>query len=297
MDSNQHEVEKSNLIISRNVPPVFDRNNTSVLSRGIDSLGRFINYKIKQVKYSNERGIKTAEFLLGNMKTHRRREFYELWRKRGVTRAEELGIRIPTDLPTWAFNDVFGDQVYIKDGFVPERGDRVLDIGAQFGDYSAMCSKIYGVRSVHAFEPLKSNTYFIKQILSMNDIDNVHIHEIGLSNTERDEDISYDGDMLEFGVNGSKKQSIHMGVLDSFDLECDIVKIDVEGYEMEVLAGGLNTIKSNLPKIIIETHSAELKKSVLNLLKPLGYRVEHSIGNHLLTGGLENLFLSAKKVS
>ena len=73
---------------------------------------------------------------------------------------------------------------------------------------------------------------------------------------------------------------IPMLPLDDFALtDVDFVKIDVEGYELEVVKGGYNTLKNNDPVIIVEqkpryaipeqgSHAA-----VKFLLKELDYRV------------------------
>ena len=56
--------------------------------------------------------------------------------------------------------------------------------------------------------------------------------------------------------------------LDNFDLKPYFIKIDVENYEEEVIKGGINTIKENLPILLVES----LTQSAIELLSHLGYQ-------------------------
>jgi hypothetical protein len=49
------------------------------------------------------------------------------------------------------------------------------------------------------------------------------------------------------------------------------MKIDVEGAEVMVLQGGVETIKESQPTLFIECHSRDLTRDVCAFLAPLGY--------------------------
>ena len=55
----------------------------------------------------------------------------------------------------------------------------------------------------------------------------------------------------------------------------DMLRIMWKGFEYEVLEGGLNTIRKSKPRIILETHSSQLKVKCNNLLTDLGYTISH----------------------
>lgn len=55
-----------------------------------------------------------------------------------------------------------------------------------------------------------------------------------------------------------------------------LLKIDVEGAEVDVLRGGTEFIKKHSPKIVIETHSPELEKEVNSILTAHAYSKVHS---------------------
>ena len=54
----------------------------------------------------------------------------------------------------------------------------------------------------------------------------------------------------------------------------DVMKIDVEGAELEVLSGGSNTIAKRRPVILLEAHSSELAAGCTSFLEGKGYRVQ-----------------------
>lgn len=51
------------------------------------------------------------------------------------------------------------------------------------------------------------------------------------------------------------------------------LKIDVEGAELQVLESGLKMLETLKPRILLETHSAELERECLSLLKFFGYGI------------------------
>jgi hypothetical protein len=73
-----------------------------------------------------------------------------------------------------------------------------------------------------------------------------------------------------------------MKKIDSYVLENsiypDIIKIDVEGYEYQVIIGAYNTIKEHSPVIFMELHGEWIKNNgyshidIYNLLSNIGYK-------------------------
>lgn len=58
----------------------------------------------------------------------------------------------------------------------------------------------------------------------------------------------------------------------------DLVKIDIDGGELDALSGGLKTLRDRRPHLIVETHSKELERDCGVLLADCGYRpiVKHN---------------------
>src|SRR5207248_11549800 len=51
----------------------------------------------------------------------------------------------------------------------------------------------------------------------------------------------------------------------------DLVKLDVEGWELQALQGGERLLAERKPHLVVETHSAELERGCLALLAGHGY--------------------------
>ncbi len=87
------------------------------------------------------------------------------------------------------------------------------------------------------------------------------------------------GQPIEYGERGLV--SVQAISIDSLELpRLDLLKIDVEGMEMSVLAGAQQTVGRHLPIIIVErlkTQEAELDA----LLAPHGYR-RYRVGPNIL---------------
>jgi hypothetical protein len=58
----------------------------------------------------------------------------------------------------------------------------------------------------------------------------------------------------------------------------DFVKVDVDGWELDVLAGGVRTLRERRPHLVVETHTRRLEDQCGALLVECGYRpvVKHN---------------------
>ena len=157
-----------------------------------------------------------------------------------------------------------------------------------------------------AFEPDPENIKLLEKTLNQANLPNLEIFNCALSN--RVGEVSFFQDNLTSAtgsVAGKEKPWIEQYLkgfaneirvktetLDSFLLEDktpSLVKIDVEGHEVNVLQGGKNTLAKAKPLLIIESFPPK-QSTVLSLLHELGYRSidadRHASINHKTT----NLF-------
>jgi FlaA1/EpsC-like NDP-sugar epimerase len=66
--------------------------------------------------------------------------------------------------------------------------------------------------------------------------------------------------------------------IDSFDLNnVSLIKIDVEGMELKVLSGAVDTLQRCQPVVLFEHHKTDRTKAE-NLLQEVGYRIVNGIG-------------------
>ena len=136
-------------------------------------------------------------------------------------------------------------------------GETFLDIGANIGKYSIKLSDRF--KNVHAFEPTPETFSMLKHNVEENKIKNIHLHQIAAWNTDTDLTFHLKNNP---GGNSASMEENSVGTLtvvaekldnyiDTFG-KVDLVKIDVEGAELEVLEGMSRIINECSPIIIVE---------------------------------------------
>tara|TARA_B100000579_G_scaffold234299_1_gene192054 strand:- start:4963 stop:5586 length:624 start_codon:yes stop_codon:yes gene_type:complete len=148
--------------------------------------------------------------------------------------------------------------------------DHILDIGAWVGTWTMAMNDFCG--RVVAFEPDPIHY----QCLVKNCPDNVETHQLAVGNENKMISLSEDNFTQAKRVVG--EGDIPMITVDSLKLnDVDLIKIDVEGYELEVLKGAIKTLK-NIKYLMIELNNNTKKygsnnTEVEKFLHDLGFRV------------------------
>ncbi len=138
-----------------------------------------------------------------------------------------------------------------------------VDVGANVGNHTLYMSKV--ADRVVAFEPFARVRQQMADNLALNHVANVTVYPFGLSNTNGDMPF-YEAQAGNLGASSFAKthtadchylgdMGLRVGdeVLGELGLErVDILKVDVEGFEMEVLQGLAQTLKKSRPLIIVE---------------------------------------------
>jgi len=147
---------------------------------------------------------------------------------------------------------------------------RALDIGAWVGTWS-IAMKQY-CDHVVAFEPERLHY----SCLTKNVNGNIDTHELAIGAEQTKISLSEDNFTQSKRVIG--EGSITMTTIDSLQLtDVDLIKIDVEGYEMEVLKGAEKTLE-NVQYIMIELNNNTKKYGSSNIeiethIRTLGYKI------------------------
>lgn len=137
--------------------------------------------------------------------------------------------------------------------------DAVVDVGANIGYYTLLFAKAIGEGgSITAFEPEPDNLVELRLNVERNALKNVVIHPFAVGAGEG---------MVAFkrGINGGVSETVttevgtevqvRMVALDEvLTAPVHVIKIDVEGYEGEVLRGARKTIERWKPNLFVEIH-------------------------------------------
>jgi FkbM family methyltransferase len=143
----------------------------------------------------------------------------------------------------------------------------VYDVGANMGYYSLIFSKLVGEEgAVISFEPSLIN--FNKLNENVKSTSNITTLNIGVGNSESKLFISQGADDIGATSRISDKATENGQWVDIMSIDNIVtknrfpnaIKIDVEGFEVEVIEGAINTLKNNELKVVgIEVHSEILE--------------------------------------
>jgi FkbM family methyltransferase len=145
---------------------------------------------------------------------------------------------------------------------------------------------------VYGFEMDDLNFALLKKNIAINNCTNVEVHNLAVSDSsgtvsyKRDENRPNPGFYLDVNTKDEKStgvMSVHSVTLDEFirskEIGPDVIKIDVEGAEMNVLMGMRQTLNNYMPILFLELHPFNFKhfntstSAILSFLIGSGYQV------------------------
>lgn len=181
----------------------------------------------------------------------------------------------PTGAQWYRPEDHQGFVEHVETARLLRRGDRVLEIGSHHGFTSMLLSQLVGKDGfVLAVEPSPFNAMLASAQVGLNSATNCRVLQAAASNHKGSTKISFDSNASVTGsFEGIEVPTLTADELDRTFGPFDVLKIDVEGFEQQVLAGASALLQRN-PRIILELHSPNLPQfnssidSILRLLGP-----------------------------
>ena len=162
-------------------------------------------------------------------------------------------------------------------------GNNFIDIGANLAYMSINASKIVGPKGkIISFEPDNTIYNLLENNIFLNNVENIKLNKIGLSNYngEASFNIATESGLSRLenknnnleGLILQTKTTIKVNTLDSYildnnltNLKIHMIKIDVEGHELNILQGAINLLKDSKPIIILEINPGALIQNDLSL--------------------------------
>jgi len=182
-------------------------------------------------------------------------------------------------------------------------GGNALDIGGNIGLQSIRMSQCAGqAGKVFAFEPLEYLREKFNRNTALNKADNVTLFPYALSDQESEADFAVNPGSWNQGTfslsgnsTGPGTQRVLIKVADDMPEiqslpSLDLVKIDVEGFEFQVLRGLAKTLHKHKPRIIFEyddnywRNNGQSIVDCYSFLQAIGYTIYQvsSVGCELL---------------
>lgn len=172
------------------------------------------------------------------------------------------------------------------------RFGNALDVGAHIGLWSLQLLEVFD--HVVAFEPdPEKHACYQANLEKHNCADRATLHKLGLSDTTQNVSLNQKGGTsLKTHVNLKNGGDIPLRRLDDLGIDgIDFMKMDIEGFELYALRGAEQTLRKNLPTIIIEQKPGVASKrygqedqAALRLLESWGYVIRAEMnGDFVMT--------------
>lgn len=174
----------------------------------------------------------------------------------------------------------------------------VFDVGANIGWYSLHFS-INKKTKIYSFEPISAIYEQLNKNIRLNNKKNINTFNIALSDNQGDVEFFYDPrnatassekNILDSNIKPVKCKQVSLDFFMKKNKirKIDLIKCDVEGAEIKVIKGGLNSINLHKPVIFLEMlrkWSAKFDyhpNDIINLLRKLDYEC-YSVGEKIIS--------------
>jgi FkbM family methyltransferase len=150
-------------------------------------------------------------------------------------------------------------------------GSTVIDVGANIGDLTIPLSKIVGESGkVYAIESHPDNIHVLCANLALNSIRNTKAINAFVATSK---DVDTGSNVWGEFAYVSQSWRTPFLALDSLDLaSCDLIKVDVDGKELDVLQSGEMQIERHRPILYFENDVREASSKLLSYaMEKLGY--------------------------
>lgn len=204
---------------------------------------------------------------------------------------EGLVVRFPAGLLPEVLRNILHVYYYLDyemlPTFAPRLGWRVVDAGAFIGLYTMRAAKLVGKEGfVVAVEPLYSSYSMLELNVRSNQLDNVKLLCAALSSQRGMADLLVPKSPINATLSpnyaklyGGALEKVRVRSIPLDELlivlkRVDLLKVDVEGLELEVIRGSKLLIPERASRVVIEIHIPFVKpREVANALEERGYNV------------------------
>ncbi len=149
-----------------------------------------------------------------------------------------------------------------------------IDAGANIGVWSYAMSRCFA--KVHAFEPLEAIANCWRS--NMSGIPGAELHQTALGDSIGSAQMKPKTVALKTRIDPNGSDTVKMDQIDRYGIKkVDFIKIDCEGYETAVIRGATNTIRRDLPLILVEQKPGAISRygfpHATDVLADWGYKV------------------------
>lgn len=180
-------------------------------------------------------------------------------------------------------------------------GMTVVDVGANIGEVSAKFSKAVGESGrVISFEPGRLMFKKLEKTLALNGLRNVTANNLGLGDRAGEFHLTVPCPTNRGGsrIHSAGGESVRVVTFDEVAenlTRLDLMKIDVEGFEMKVLKGAEKALTKFRPALFVELADENLReqgssaRELVTFLERLGYKITNAQSGESVASSSANL--------
>ena len=175
-------------------------------------------------------------------------------------------------------------------GFDGKEAQVIVDGGASEGFYTIAIKIANPACRIIAIEPNPIAFDLLKRNMDINNFQNVELVQRAIGRSDEVREFEYanvSSAVGSFHILREKRPWLPERYIESVEVKCytldslykryhldsvDILKLDIEGAELEALSCGLDVL-SKTKKVVVECHSDSLRNSVVDLLTSSGFKV------------------------
>ncbi len=182
----------------------------------------------------------------------------------------------------WVFYEIFIKKEY---GKIPEWQAVIIDIWANNWLFTLYCKLQNSNAIIHCFEPVPECAKNIRDLIEINNLKNVFVHELAISDSSWEISLFLDTQTIAATLHKTiawgtyeikvKKDTLAMQIQSLWLWEIDLLKMDCEWSEYEIIESMSTDQLMAFSKIIIEWHNVDDIKTWVNLFETLKKKVHH----------------------
>lgn len=171
---------------------------------------------------------------------------------------------------------------------------RIIDVGANVGNHTVFFSKFARAARVVVVEPNPRAILLLRRNIELNNLGRIvdtSLLGIGLGKTNGFARYIQDQRWADGNLGAATLKAVATSEVDSSSIQIrsldeilsgetpDLIKIDVEGMEMDVIEGACKLISQHRPVLYVEV-SPRFREAFRNRMNDWGYRIERSHQRH-----------------
>ena len=164
------------------------------------------------------------------------------------------------------------DAIKFVASIIKENGNQgtFIDVGSHIGFYAIPLSNLF--KNVIAFEPSRMQRELLQKNILLNKISNIEVQSCALGESRERLDLKVMGKSGGSNTLGNhaaefppmEVYEVEVLALDAFNLtNVDFIKIDVEGWELQVLKGATKTLLTSKPQVLVEVWDDDLQRNLV----------------------------------